>query len=62
MYATEKNISNAFNHCFTSIGQDMADSLPDVPGFEDHMKDLNIHTMWLRPLKEEEVGETSNRK
>ena len=35
----------------------MADSLPDVPGYEDHLSGLKYDTMWLRPLEEEEVGE-----
>ena len=39
----------------------MADTLPDVPGFEDHLKDLHIHTLWLRPLHEEEVGDIMKR-
>ena len=42
---------------FASIGKDMADSLPDVPGYEDHLSGLKYDTMWLRPLEEEEVGE-----
>ena len=53
----KKNIANAFNNYFASIGKDMADSLPDVPGYEDHLEGLKFHTMWLRPLEEEEVGE-----
>ena len=35
----------------------MADSLPDVPGYEDHLEGLKFDTLWLRPLEEEEVGE-----
>ena len=53
----QKNIANAFNSYFASIGKDMADSLPDVPGYEDHLEGLKFHTIWLRPLEEEEVGE-----
>ena len=35
----------------------MADALPEVPGFEDHLGLINKHKMWLRPLEEEEVQE-----
>ena len=56
VYAAKK-IANAFNKYFASITKDMADSLPDVPGYEDHLKGLKFNTMWLRPLEEEEVGE-----
>ena len=52
----KKNIANAFNNYFASIGKDMADSLPDVPGYEDHLNGLKFDTMWLRSLEEEEVG------
>ena len=35
----------------------MAHSLPDVPGYEDHLGMINGHKMWLRPLEEEEVAD-----
>ena len=32
-----KHVANAFNTYFASIGKEMADALPDVQGFEDHL-------------------------
>ena len=52
-----KHVTNAFNTYFTSIGKEMADALPEVQGFEDHLGLINKHKMWLRPLEEEEVQE-----
>ena len=35
----EKNISMAFNCYFAAIGEQMADSLPDILGYETYLKD-----------------------
>ena len=32
-----KNIANSFNNYFTSIGEDMANSIQDTEGFEKHL-------------------------
>ena len=34
-------IANGFNDYFASIGQEMANSLPDTPGYEEYLKFTN---------------------
>ena len=45
----KKEIANLFNSYFASIGKQMADSQPDVPGFETHLKKVDsvfrLHTV-----------------
>ena len=57
---TKKTIANAFNTYVSSIGKAMADSLPEVEGFEDHLGLISKHKMRLRPLEKEEVEEIMN--
>ena len=54
MIRNKKNISSAFNRYFASIGTEMADSLPTVPGYEDYLKLTNAK-FHLREIKEEDV-------
>ena len=51
----KKPIANAFNNYFTSIGKAMADSLPKVDGFEDHLGLICKYKMGLKPLEKEDV-------
>ena len=41
MIRNKKNIASAFNKYFASIGTEMADSLPTVPGYEEYLKLTN---------------------
>jgi len=54
---TKKKIATAFNAYFASIGKDMADSIPDIEGFEDHVQYPQQRAIQLKPLKMEEVQE-----
>ena len=48
--ADKKQIANLFNHYFASIGTEMANSLPDTPGYESYLP-----THACEPLQLEEV-------
>ena len=51
-------IANAFNSYFASIGEEMANSLPTVPGYEEYIpRSLwnELDPMLFRPVDEEEV-------
>ena len=54
MIRNKKNISSAFNKYFASIGTEMADSLPTVPGYEEYLKLTNAK-FHLREMTEEDV-------
>ena len=54
----KKNIANAFNAYFASIGKEMADQLPDEEGFEEYIArsiGADIDPLIFRPVDEEEV-------
>ena len=40
---------------FASIGKDMANSIPDIPEFKEHVKYKWQHTIQIKPLEIEEV-------
>ena len=51
----KKNIANAFNVYFSSIGTEMADQLPEVAGYEEYLEKHPVSKFQLKPLEEEEV-------
>ena len=51
----DKNIANSFNNYFTSIGEDMANSIPITDGFERHLTTFGHLSFKLEPLLEEDV-------
>ena len=51
----DKNIANSFNNYFTSIGEDMANSIQDTEGFEQHLITFGHLSFKLEPLLEEDV-------
>ena len=51
----DKNIANSFNNYFTSIGEDMANSIPNTDGFEKHLTHFRHLSFQLEPLLEEDV-------
>ena len=47
----KKNIATAFNQYFASIGTEMADSLPDEPGYEEYnVQHLSLGVWWKMTL------------
>ena len=52
----EKEIANAFNDYFASIGKKMADSLPTVQGFEEYLDLFPGPSLHLEPVDEEVVA------
>jgi len=52
---SKKNIANAFNAYFASIGTDMADKLPNTIGYEQYLKQPGKDQFRLRAMEEEEV-------
>ena len=52
---SKKNIASALNAYFASIGKDMADSIPDIEGFEDHVQYTQQQAIHIKPLDIEEV-------
>jgi exonuclease III len=50
----KKEIANLFNRYFAKIGKKMADSQPDIPGFEEHLNKVNT-TFSLRSISQDEV-------
>ena len=49
-------IANGFNDYFASIGQEMADSMPDTPGYEEYLK-FTKHRFSLEPLETSDLEE-----
>ena len=47
-----KNIANSFNNYFTSIGEDMANSIQDTEGFEKHLTTFgHLSFIAMKPMK-----------
>ena len=51
----KKNIAEAFNSYFCSIGTEMADALPNVPGYETYLKKSTWGTFDLHEVSEDDV-------
>ena len=51
----KKNIANAFNNYFASIGKSMADDLPTVDGYEEYLRSSYIEEFFLLAVDEKEV-------
>ena len=51
----KKNIANAFNNYFASIGKSMADDLPTVDGYEEYLRSNYIEEFFLLAVEEKEV-------
>ena len=52
----KKNIAQAFNSYFCSIGTEMADALPDVPGYEKYLEKSAWRSFELHEVTEESVS------
>ena len=52
----KKEIANAFNDYFASIGKEMADAQPNVPGFDEYLK-ITEARFQLEPMVEADVME-----
>ena len=50
----KKNIATAFNQYFASIGTEMADSLPNEPGYEEYLPTPRT-TFEFRHVKDEDI-------
>ena len=53
---SKKEISNGFNNYFASIGEEMANSVPDLPGYEDYLE-TTAERFQLEPLEATDVEE-----
>ena len=51
----KKNIAQAFNSYFCSIGTEMADALPDVPGYEKYLEKSTLRSFEQHEVTEESV-------
>ena len=51
----KKNIAEAFNIYFSSIGTEMADALPNVTGYETYLKKSTWGTFDLHEVSEDDV-------
>ena len=51
----KKNIAEAFNIYFCSIGKEMADTLPDVTGYETYLKKSTWGAFDLHEVSEDDV-------
>ena len=51
----KKNIANAFNQYFASIGKSMAEELPTVDGYEEYLKTGFIDEFCLHAVEEKAV-------
>ena len=52
---SDKNIGNSFNNYFTSIGEDMTNSIPDTEGYVQHLTTFGHLCFKLEPLLKEDV-------